>query len=189
MRQAGTGIPFHSNRAPYRPHRNRAFCPPAGACGSSMECRVMRVPAGYCRRRGSTCSLVGRWFKCSSPFFFLISGFLFAVLLFPLFPPPLFFHLCRLQALLHLYRMGFQMFRHSLAGMAQLSQPLCEDADLLGTGFVAIELLALLYEDSDFILRFLPNGGKLAPVLYVVLVMNSACSIRLSSLRISSRTA
>ena len=55
-----------------------------------------------------------------------------------------------------------------LGGMAKLFQPLCEDADLRRARFIAIELLALLYEDSDFILRFLPNGGKLAPVLYVV---------------------
>ena len=53
--------------------------------------------------------------------------------------------------------------------MAQLFELLCEEADLLGTGFVAVELLALLYQHSDFIFCFLPKGGKLAPVLDFVL--------------------
>ena len=55
-----------------------------------------------------------------------------------------------------------------LGGVAKLFELLCEDADLRRARFIAIELLALLYEDSDFILCFLPNGGKLPPVLYVV---------------------
>ena len=55
-----------------------------------------------------------------------------------------------------------------LGGMPQLFELLWEDADLRRARFIAIELLALLYEDSDFIFRFLPEGGKLAPILYVV---------------------
>ena len=56
-----------------------------------------------------------------------------------------------------------------LGGMPQLFELLCEDADLWRARFIAIELLALLYEDSDFIFRFLPEGGKLPPVLNMVL--------------------
>lgn len=55
-----------------------------------------------------------------------------------------------------------------LGGMPQLFELLCEDADLWRARFIAIELLALLYEDSDFIFRFLPEGGKLPPVLNMV---------------------
>ena len=50
-----------------------------------------------------------------------------------------------------------------------LFQLLCEDADLRGTRLVTVELLALLYQYSDFILRFLPERGKLTPVLDFVL--------------------
>ena len=96
----------------------------------------------------------------------MISGFLLLFFFFPLFPPPLFFHLCRQKALFHLYRMDFDI-PAQLGGVAQLFELLCEDADLRRARFIAIELLALLYEDSDFIFRFLPEGGKLAPVLYV----------------------
>ena len=53
--------------------------------------------------------------------------------------------------------------------MAQLFELLCEEADLLGTGFVAVELLALLYQHSDFIFRFLTDSMKLPPVLDFVL--------------------
>ncbi len=101
---------------------------------------------------------------------FCFSRFRACLLLFflcPLFPPLLFFHLCRLQPLLHLNGMDFDV-PAQLGGMPKLFQPLCEDADLRRARFIAIELLALLYEDSDFILRFLPDGGKLAPVLDVV---------------------
>lgn len=98
----------------------------------------------------------------------MISGFLLLFFFFPLFPPPLFFHLCRQKALFHLYRMDFDI-PAQLGGVAQLFELLCEDADLRRARFIAIELLALLYEDSNFIFRFLPEGGKLAPVLYVVL--------------------
>lgn len=79
----------------------------------------------------------------------------------------LFFQPCRLQALFHLNGVGFNI-PAQLGGMAQLFELLCEEADLLGTGFVAVELLALLYQHSDFIFRFLPDGTKLPPVLYVV---------------------
>ena len=56
-----------------------------------------------------------------------------------------------------------------LGGVAKLFELLCEYSNLRRARFIAIELLALLYEDSDFILRFLPNGGKLPPVLDFVL--------------------
>ena len=52
--------------------------------------------------------------------------------------------------------------------MAKLPEFFREGSNLRRARFIAVEFLALLYEDSDFILRFLPNGGKLAPVLYVV---------------------
>ena len=55
-----------------------------------------------------------------------------------------------------------------LGGMAKLPEFFREGSNLRRARFIAVEFLALLYEDSDFILRFLPNGGKLAPVLYVV---------------------
>lgn len=97
-----------------------------------------------------------------------ISGFLLLFFFFSLFPPPLFFLLCCLQALFHLNGVGFNI-PAQLGGMAQLFELLCEEADLLGTGFVAVELLALLYQHSDFIFCFLPKGGKLAPVLDFVL--------------------
>ena len=56
-----------------------------------------------------------------------------------------------------------------LGGMAKLFQLLCEDADLRRARFIAIELLALLYEHSDFIFRFLTDSMKLSPVLNFVL--------------------
>ena len=65
-----------------------------------------------------------------------------------------------------------------LGGMPQLFELLCEDADLWRARFIAIELLALLYEDSDFIFRFLPEGGKLPRSSIWFLKMNSTCSIR-----------
>ena len=55
-----------------------------------------------------------------------------------------------------------------LGGMAKLPEFFREGSNLRRARFIAVEFLALLYEHSDFILRFLPNGGKLAPVLYVV---------------------
>ena len=63
--------------------------------------------------------------------------------------------------------MGFDV-PAQLDDMPLLFQLLCEDADLRGTRLVTVELLALLDQHSDFILRFLPNGMKLAPVLNVV---------------------
>ena len=82
--------------------------------------------------------------------------------------PLLFFYVSCLQALLHLYRMDFDV-PAQLGGVPQLFQLFCENTDLRRARFIAIELLALLYEDSDFILRFLLNSGKLAPVLDFVL--------------------
>ena len=61
---------------------------------------------------------------------------------FPLFPPPLFFHLCRLQVLFHLYRLDFDV-PAQLCGVPQLFELLCEDADLRGIWLIAVELLAL----------------------------------------------
>lgn len=55
-----------------------------------------------------------------------------------------FFLLCCLQAFLHLNGVGFNI-PAQLGGMAQLFELFCEEADLLGTGFIAVELLALLY--------------------------------------------
>ena len=51
----------------------------------------------------------------------------------------------------------------------QLFQLRCAYTDLRGFWFIAVELLALLYQHSDFIFCFLPKGGKLAPVLDFVL--------------------
>ena len=117
----------------------------------------------------STCSLVGILWIGSSPFLiFPISGLFVLFFLCLLFLPLLFFLLCCLQALFHLNGMGFDI-PAQLDGMPQLFELLCEEADLLGTGFVAVELLALLYQHSDFIFCFLPKGGKLAPVLDFVL--------------------
>ena len=82
--------------------------------------------------------------------------------------PPLFFQLSRLQALLHLYRMDFNV-PAQFGGMAKLFQLFCQDCNLSRPRFAAVELLALLYEDSDFILGFLPEVGKLTPVLDFIL--------------------
>ena len=79
-----------------------------------------------------------------------------------------FFLLCCLQAFLHLNGVGFNI-PAQLGGMAQLFELFCEEADLLGTGFIAVELLALLYQHSDFIFRFLTDSIQLAPVLDFVL--------------------
>lgn len=80
----------------------------------------------------------------------------------------LFFYAGCLQALFHLNGVGFNI-PAQLGGMAQLFELFCEEADLLGTRFVTVELLALLYQHSDFIFRFLPKGGKLPKVLDFVL--------------------
>ena len=143
-RQAGTGIPFHSN-LPHIVHiGNRAFC--TGRWGLWVV-HGMQGDAGSGRvlpPQEFNLFHVGRWFKCSSPFLVIpISGFLLLFFFFSLFPPPLFFLLCCLQALFHLNGVGFNI-PAQLGGMAQLFELLCEEADLLGTGFVAVELLALL---------------------------------------------
>lgn len=96
-------------------------------------------------------------------FLFLpISGFFLLLLL--LF---LFFQLGRQQALLHLDGMAFNVSAE-FYGMPQLFQLLCQSFDLRGLRFTAVELLTLFYEDSDFILGFLPNSCKLTSVLYFI---------------------
>ena len=116
----------------------------------------------------STCSLVGILWIGSSPFLiFPISGLFVLFFLCLLFLPLLFFLLCCLQALFHLNGMGFDI-PAQLDDVPLLFQLLCEDADLRRARFIAIELLALLYEDSDFILRFLTDGTKPPAVLNMV---------------------
>ena len=58
-------------------------------------------------------------------------------------PPLLFFLPIRLQALLDLYRMGFNVPAQP-HGAAELLELPGENGDLRGAGFTAIELLALL---------------------------------------------
>lgn len=79
----------------------------------------------------------------------------------------LFFQSSRLQPLFHLYRMDFDV-PAQLDRVPQLFQLRCAYADLRGFGFIAVELLALLYQRGDFIFRFLPDGGKLPAVRDVI---------------------
>ena len=79
----------------------------------------------------------------------------------------LFFQLSRLQPLFHLYRMDFDV-PAQLDRVPQLFQLRGAYADLRGLGFIAVELLALLYQRGDFIFCFLPDGGKLPAVRDVI---------------------
>jgi hypothetical protein len=98
---------------------------------------------------------------------FPVSGFFFLFVFCLLFLALLFFYAGCLQALFHLNGMGFDV-PAQLDDMPLFFQLLCEDADLRGTRLVTVELLALLDQHSDFILRFLPDGTKLPSVLNVV---------------------
>ena len=189
MRQGGAVVPLNSDRAHIVYAGN-------GALGAGR--RGLRIVHGMQGDAGSGRVLPPEAFHLFScrplvqtiiSFVFLDFGLPFAVLLFSRCSRRRCSSICAACSRFSISIEWISMFRHSLAVWRSFFNRSVRDADLRRARFIAIELLALLYEDSDFILRFLPNGGKLAPVLYVVLKMNSACSIRLSSLRISSRTA
>src|SRR5699024_1107232 len=114
--------------------------PGGGAWASSMECRTIRVPAGYRCRRRSTCSLLGILFNQSPPG--SVFTFTFLLFFFPFLTLAIFL-LGRQQALLHLHRVCFNV-PAQLGGVAKLPKLLGEGADLRGVRLVAVEFLALL---------------------------------------------